>query len=364
MTPSELRLLVAAGDMYKMSLGKSSQYRAEAISKGVLVFGSEKKFYDAVVSGDEEKIKTTGQLINAEKYRSAGAPASAYSIWRRSIETFRSLPKNSLIVNWEADSDHLHWGLTEDNFVIAYEEIGEFGQATYVFNRGLIGGWRKSSVGGIPLSNLHPKARDLAVNMATLNRINTDSEYLRNLLLDLDTSYWETRSDWKTKAIEAGWHSKDRFAIKAARRLPASRPFVQETTDFFLDEIRRMATTAVQTVAYANGQSVIAVVKAKDTTFNREQLEEEIASLLDEQKNCCALTGFKFRTDVTNKHLRPSLDRKDSSLGYVAGNLQIVTRAANFFKSASDEQDWALKADAMERMAIAIQQNRKLRNSK
>jgi hypothetical protein len=42
----------------------------------------------------------------------------------------------------------------------------------------------------------------------------------------------------------------------------------------------------------------------------------------------------------------------------VPGNLQIVTRAANFFKSASDDADWALKAAAMERMAIAIQQRR------
>ncbi len=54
-----------------------------------------------------------------------------------------------------------------------------------------------------------------------------------------------------------------------------------------------------------------------------------------------------------------SLDRKDSSKGYVAGNLQVVTRAANFYKSASDEADWVMKAKALEHMAAAIQRRRK-----
>ncbi len=56
-----------------------------------------------------------------------------------------------------------------------------------------------------------------------------------------------------------------------------------------------------------------------------------------------------------------SLDRKDSSKGYEPGNLQVVTRAANFYKSASDDADWALKAAALEQMAIAIQAKRKAR---
>lgn len=119
-----------------------------------------------------------------------------------------------------------------------------------------------------------------------------------------------------------------------------------------------MAGTAVQTAAYANGQTVLTTVKAKDIGFTRAGLEEEIAALLKLQQNRCALSGYAFKPSIINPHLRPSLDRKNSTLGYVPGNLQIVTRAANFFKSASDDADWALKAAAMERMAIAIQQRR------
>ena len=363
MTPAELRPLVNRADIYKMSLGKNARYRAEALEKGVLVFGSEKAFHQAVLSGDEAEIARTGRLIKSDQYPSAGAPENAYSVWRGSIVTFRSLPKNTLIVHWEGDTDYLHWGLTEGTFSLAREEIDEKGQPALVFHRPLAGGWRKSSVGGMPLSNLHPKARDLAVNQATLNRVQTDPDYFRSLILDEDTSAWEARPEWQKKAKATGWYPKDLAAIRAARPDPSAAPLVQETADYFLEEIRRMAGTTMHTVAYANGQTVMAIVKAKDTDFTRPQLEEEIAALLKQQKNCCALSGYEFRPGVANPHLRPSLDRKDSSLGYIAGNLQIVTRAANFFKSASDEKDWALKAAAMERMAIAMQQRRKTAKS-
>jgi hypothetical protein len=361
MTPAELRPLVNTADIYKMSLGKNARYRAEALEKGVLVFGSEKAFHQAVLSGNEAEIARTGRLIKSDQYPSAGAPENAYSVWRGSILTFRSLPKNTLIVHWEGDTDYLHWGLTEDAFTLAREEIDERKQPTLVFHRSLANGWRKSSVGGMPLSNLHPKARDLAVNQATLNRVQTDPDYFRSLILDKDTSAWEARPEWQKKAKAIGWHSKDVAAIRAKR--PGPSALVQETADYFLEEIRRMAGTTMHTVAYANGQTIMAIVKAKDTDFTRPELEEEIAALLKRQKNCCALSGYEFRPGEANLHLRPSLDRKDSSLGYVAGNLQIVTRAANFFKSASDEKDWELKAAAMERMAIAMQQRRRAAKS-
>ena len=74
MTPAELRPLVNRADIYKMSLGKNARYRAEALEKGVLVFGSEKAFHQAVLSGDEAEIARTGRLIKSDQYPSAGAP--------------------------------------------------------------------------------------------------------------------------------------------------------------------------------------------------------------------------------------------------------------------------------------------------
>lgn len=136
-------------------------------------------------------------------------------------------------------------------------------------------------------------------------------------------------------------------------------PEVVEAADHVLSEIARMAVTAVHTAAYANGQTVVTLVKNKEIAFTREELEDEIASLLKEQGHCCKLTGYDFTRKTSNIHLKMSLDRKDSSKGYVAGNLQVVTRAANFYKSASDDADWKRKASALEHMAVALQARRK-----
>lgn len=363
MTPDELRTLVSDADIYKMSLGKKALYRAEAIKCGALVFISEKRFYEAVVSGDEANITKYGRLIKTDQYPLGGAPENAHSVWRGGITTFRTLPRNSLVLHWEAGTDHLYWGLTEEIFSLDREEVTHGSQIELVFHRPLAGGWHDSSIGGIPLSNLHPKARDLAVNQATINRVQTDADYFRYLILDGDVSAWEKRNEWKKRAQAAGWHPKDLAAIRAARSNAATRPLVKEITDYFMEEIERMADTAIKTVAYANGQTAVVSVKVKNSDFTKAQLENEIHALLKQQKYCCALSGYKFRENQTNPHLRPSLDRKDSSLGYVAGNLQIVTRAANFFKSASDDKDWELKAAAIERMAIAMQQRRKAADS-
>ena len=364
MTAAELRNLVTIADIYKMSLGRGAQYRAEALSENALVFASEKKFFDAAVSREYESITHWGRLIKTDKYPFAGAPDGAISIWQASVNEFRSLPKNSLILHWEAARGYLYWGIATDKPILVREEADSFGQPSLVFHRPLLGGWRKESLGGIPLSNLHPKARDLSINLATLNRISQAPDYFRNLILDQDTSEWERKPSWEKKAKEAGWHPKDIAALAAAHSIRHADPLAIETADFFIDEAKRMAATAMHTVAYSNGQSVTVVMKAKDTDFTRQELETVITKLLVEQKHCCALTGYKFRRENSNPHLRTSLDRKDSSLGYIAGNLQVVTRAANFFKSASDQDDWLLKATAMELMAVAIQQRRKSSASK
>ena len=72
------------------------------------------------------------------------------------------------------------------------------------------------------------------------------------------------------------------------------------------------------------------------------ELEELIASLLDMQDNCCALTGIPlhFVGPDTNKNLQASLDRIDSDKHYEPGNLQIVCRFINFWKSDSDNEEF------------------------
>jgi len=363
-TPGELRELIREADIYKMSLGKSARYREEALQQGVLVFQTDVSFYNAVIAGNDAEILRAGKSLRGIKYPEGNPPDSAIGTWRRSIETFRSLPSGSLILHWEADLDHLHWAISKTDFGVVREETNDFGQPALVFHRQLAEKWQKISLGGVALSNIHPKARDLAINMATLNQVQTHTGYFRALLLDGDTSAWEAQSDWQEKAVQAGWYPKDRRSILADRRAKSVTEQIREVADHFEAEVERMTATAVQTAAYANGQTAIVTVKAKEIGFTRGELEEEIAYLFKEKGYCCALTGYDFKKPTSNPHLLPSLDRKDSRLGYIPGNLQVVTRAANFYKSASDEADWALKARALESMAFAIQNRRKAEGAK
>lgn len=360
MTRGELRSLIRGADIYKMSLGKAARYREEALQERALVFQSEASFHDAVLSGDADAIHRAGKEVKAVQYPRGNGPDRAIGIWKQSIETFRALPRHSLVLHWEADSDHLHWAISEADFHMERSETNDFGQPGFVFHRRLLNGWQRASLGGVPLSNIHPKARALAINMATLNRVQTHTGYFRALLLDENTGSWEGRADWQLKATKAGWHPKDRARIHAARRAKiVTGQVVDVANHFFEEEARRMAATAISTAAYANGQTAIVTVKAKDIGFTRAELEEEIADLFKLQQYRCALTGYDFRKRTSNPHLRPSLDRKNSRVGYIAGNLQVVTRAANFYKSASDDEDWALKARALEFMAGALQERRR-----
>jgi len=96
------------------------------------------------------------------------------------------------------------------------------------------------------------------------------------------------------------------------------------------------------TVRNANGQTAERTVKNKELRMSTAELEKLIGSLLDLQDNCCALTGIpvQFHSVDADNNLLPSLDRIDSNGHYEAGNLQIVCRFINFWKSDSDNEEF------------------------
>jgi len=366
MSLKRLKTLIDTAPIYKMSLGKRARYRTEALAVGALVFQSEQRLHDAVVTGSAADIASAASMVKADRYPNANAPENAWAVWVRTIRTFHELPAGALILHWEGNEDRLHWGVVDDApFIQVRTERNEFAQHGYIFHRRLRDGWRTSSIHGVPISNIHPHARRFAVNMATLNFVQSNCDYFRALILDGPTDKWTRQPDWAAAACSTGWHPKPVGTLRAALRARTiTADVVQAVEQVFTEielfaEVTRMTGTALHTAAYANGQTELRVVKAKSIGFTRAELEEEIAELLRRQANRCALTGFSFRSGEANPHLKMSLDRKDSRLGYIAGNLQVVTRAANFYKSASDDADWAQKADALHRMAVALQRLRK-----
>lgn len=81
--------------------------------------------------------------------------------------------------------------------------------------------------------------------------------------------------------------------------------------------------------------------KAKNLKFDLDI--EYIWSLFLRQNRKCALTGWDigFHKKYREKHLKTaSLDRIDSSLGYIKGNVQWVHRKVNWIKSNVPDEDF------------------------
>lgn len=106
--------------------------------------------------------------------------------------------------------------------------------------------------------------------------------------------------------------------------------------------VAEMRYSVENTVRNADGQIVDRKVKNKELRMNGISLERLIAGLLDLQENRCALTGipFHFHGPDAEGNLLPSVDRIDSNGHYEAGNIQIVCRFVNFWKSDTPDEEF------------------------
>lgn len=62
---------------------------------------------------------------------------------------------------------------------------------------------------------------------------------------------------------------------------------------------------------------------------------EDLINLNETQENKCALTGISFNNDNP-----PSLDRIDSSIGYILGNIQLILIKVNRMKSDFTQKEF------------------------
>lgn len=174
---------------------------------------------------------------------------------------------------------------------------------------------------------LHPKARDFLSTEATLQKLSEDyAEYAIALILGNDLSQWHERDIWQNKNKSA---SKEYSPVTNATNL--------RKTAF------RLARTAFNTTKQSNGQIISKSVKNKEFGFSTElQLEEYIIALIELQEGICPLTDLPLEMDEQNgdKELFCSLDRIDSDGHYEKGNLQVVCRFANRWKSSSDDEEF------------------------
>ncbi|VVN21395.1 hypothetical protein [Pseudomonas fluorescens] len=180
--------------------------------------------------------------------------------------------------------------------------------------------WSSKSLSGSRLEwkGLHPKARDFLSTEATLQQLSPDyAEYALALVQGTDLNPWHERPVWKDK--------------QSLRKVGPSTSFGDLQRSVF-----EMAQTAWRTTQAANGQEETRTVKVKDFGFrDQDELRAYLQELFTLQEGLCALTGLLLRhhSPDVDEELVCSLDRIDSNGHYEPGNLQIVCRFANRWKS-------------------------------
>lgn len=173
-------------------------------------------------------------------------------------------------------------------------------------------------------NSLHPRAQEFLFTEGTLQQLNpANAEYALALISGDDLSPWHGLREWQAKASR---RQKNPSVVFNARQ----------------KSIAYMAMMAKGTVAGANGQQVLRTVKNKDLLIPETELEPYLAALLDAQEGLCALTGLRlqFHGEEEDTEMLCSLDRIDSNGHYAFGNLQIVCRFINRWKSSGDDGEF------------------------
>jgi hypothetical protein len=171
-------------------------------------------------------------------------------------------------------------------------------------------------------ASIHPKAKDFLFTESTLIQLNEDNaEYVRTLIDGGDVSAWHNRPQWIAK-------------LKAAKQAPV--------THFTPIQIAAliMVRTALNTVLYSNGQIIERKQKNKEHAFSgEEEFRNYVEGLILDQEGLCALSGLPLHYHSANDdpEMHASLDRIDSQGHYAPGNLQVVCRFINRWKSDDDD---------------------------
>ena len=172
---------------------------------------------------------------------------------------------------------------------------------------------------------LHPRAREFLFTEGTLQQLAEDNAaYAQALITGDDLSSWHLQAGWVAKEEKSG-------------RAPVTVFSALKRTAM------RMARTAMATTLTSNGQQVVRTLKNKEFRFMDEDLlQEYLEALLLSQDNACAITSLPLQLDgeQSDPEMLCSLDRIDSGGHYEEGNLQVVCRFVNRWKSDSEDAEF------------------------
>ncbi|WP_375687991.1 hypothetical protein [Pseudooceanicola sp. LIPI14-2-Ac024] len=311
--------------VFVANFGEQNYAWPECLRRGTIATMNTVEAQPFWAAGDRE-----GYIRNRMGTLTAAGNVPTRAVASRWFNLMTNITESSGDIWLHSDADHLWWTESLPGSPV-FEELDEpIGRRRkVVICHKQCEPWSNKSVKGNPLpwAGLHPKSKDFLATEATMQQLGADyAAYALALIRGEDLAPWHDRSEWKAKIEQ----SKSKAGAVVV----------------FNDEQKaawRMARTALQTVAQANGQTVERNLKVKDLGFTSEEaLRVYIETLIADQDRHCALTGLPINFNETDgdPEMRASLDRIDSNGHYEPGNLQIVCKFANRWKGADDNAEF------------------------
>ena len=168
-------------------------------------------------------------------------------------------------------------------------------------------------------------------NETTTHRSGMTLDGVRRFVSELAVQIQGKGNRWQAQAIPANTlHSQeDAGTVSSEANLLSPE---------LLPVLKSMLENARAACAQSN-REIVSKTKNKLFRFDSdEDFYSYVLALLKPMK--CAITGLDLNASLTDPDLAPSLDRKDSNLHYEPGNLQVVARFVNRWKSDDSDQNF------------------------
>lgn len=316
----------ASARIYIANFGKENYLWPECLRRPSIATIDDEDLRDFWLSGNREGY--IDHCIRTKKTVRGRTPTRALAGRWHNVHTTLSETAEDVWIHREKDD--LWWTISTSQQVVIeitppYKAAP--GSPNFVVLHKPASPWSNKDLSGRRLSwkTLHPKAQTFLFTEGTLQRVSEGyAEYARALLEGRDLSDWHSEREWRD----------------LQERRPAARGTVLNPIEA---AAAVMAAQARETALRSNGQEVLTRVKNKDFGFDSDEaMREYLIDLLHDQEGMCAISALKlqFPGEVQDSELQCSLDRVDSNGHYAPGNLQIVCRFINRWKSSGDDTEF------------------------
>lgn len=339
---------IVEDNVRRINLGAAGSWIDLSRKERLLPYGIVKKAYQLFLEGRHDEFLEYYQSLRKPSILSGASEFYDKGTATRYLNDMELFCRGGSEVLWITHSgDLLLWCLAERGVTVHHEYTDDSANSdedrvnVCLVREVLLDGWKTTNFHGVELegiSKMHPKARNLLSQSATIARMTSGASYFLAKLKSLPLDPWHNRKDWVAAARKENW------------RPTVNKPRVPRHWD---QEVNRMVASVLHTVAQSQGQIIERQVKLKTMNLSRDELAALVAELLVKQEYRCAVTKRKLkpRGDGPDNWLMPSVDRVDPDGNYERGNVQVTSWAANFAKHD-------LSHDQVESFFAAIQMAR------